>query len=346
MNPNPSQFLLNLLNYRSLIERAFNMWIRNFGIILLGLVIVGCASTGGYPERPEKIEDKLSSLQSKFFLPTVDVLSVYASKTLESERREYRDTVVHGRLLALDMQFALFKEAIYEEGIVSNLSLDILGVVVGAAGAVTTSADTSRVLSALSGGISGTQIAINKNLFYERTMPALLALMDAERSTVRAEILEGLTQEASVYPLGRALTDLERYLQVGSIPGAIASVTSTAGQKKSDAEAELKILRTKEFVDPEAQKRVASAIDSVDQLPVGKAWDILNTPPTDIDQFVASTVKARLGGIDLANAASRLGGAANDGSAKAILKMVLVIMKDRSPNNITKWNAAIQSQLQ
>jgi hypothetical protein len=321
------------------------MWIRKIGVISLGLILVGCASTGGYPERPEKIEDKLSSLQNNFFLPKVDVLTIYALKTSEPERREYRDSVVHGRLLALDMQFALFKEALYEEGIVSNLSLDILGVVVGAAGAVTTHADTSRTLSALSGGISGTQTAINKNLYFERTMPALLALMDAEREKIRAEILEGLTQDASIYPLGRALTDLERYLQAGSIPGAIASVTSAAGKIKSVAEAELKAVRTKAFVDPVSQDIVEKAIVSVDQLPVGKAWDILRKPPSDIDQFVASTVKARLGGVDLANAETRLGGAANDGNAKAILKMVLVLMEDRSPNNISKWNAAIQSQL-
>lgn len=64
------------------------MWIRSLIVILLVLILVGCASTGGYPTRAEKVEDKLSSLQSKFFLPAVDVLSVYSSKTTETERRK------------------------------------------------------------------------------------------------------------------------------------------------------------------------------------------------------------------------------------------------------------------
>ena len=321
------------------------MWIRNFSVFLLVLVLTSCASIGGYPNRPENTGEKLASLQKEYFLPNVNVLTKYNSITDKEEQRKYRDEVVFGQLLALDMQFYLFKGAIYKEGISSNLSLDVLGVLVGAGGALTTNAGTSRILSALSGGISGTQTAIDKNLYYEKTMPALLALMDAERTTVRAEILEGLTQDTSKYPMGRALTDLERYFQVGSIPGAIATVTSIAGQKQSKAEETLTAVRTKDFVDPQAQERVKSAIESVDKLPVGKAWDILKSPPSDIDDFVASAVKARLGGVNLANAAGLLGGAANDGNAKAILKMVLVLMKDRSVNNITKWTAAIQSEL-
>ena len=90
----------------------------------------------------------------------------------------------------------------------ANLTIDTLGVVIGAAGAAVTGSDGSRVLSALSGGISGTGTAINKNLYYERTLPALLALMDAKRDEIRAEILAGMTLDQIAYPLGRALTDL------------------------------------------------------------------------------------------------------------------------------------------
>jgi len=322
------------------------MWVRKFGVIFLALVMAGCASTGGYPDRPESVKAKLASLQKKYFLPGTDVLDAYDGLRTAQEKKTYRDAVVYGRLLALDMQFSLFKKTIYREATDSNLSLDVLGVGVGAAGAATTSADASRILSALSGGISGTRTAINKDLYYEKTMPALLALMDADRLKIRAQILRGLTQEVSVYPLGRALSDLEDYYQAGSIPGAIAAVVSTAGQTQASANTALTFVRTEEFENPKVQQLLATALNEVDQLPAGKAWDILQKPPGNIDPPVMSVIKARLGGVELINAGKILGGAANDKNAKAILKMVLVLMSDRSLENIEKWEATVRSELE
>ena len=75
------------------------------------LVISGCVATSGFPERPEPINEKLVSLQGKYFLPSKDVLAEY-DQMEESGKRSYRDKVIHGRLLALDMQYGSFKQAI------------------------------------------------------------------------------------------------------------------------------------------------------------------------------------------------------------------------------------------
>lgn len=317
--------------------------LRCLSVLLFLSMLVGCASINGFPDRPERVKAKLESLQKKFFLPSVDVLEVYASKDTEAKKRNYRDQVVNGRLLALDMQYAVFKKDIYEQGITSNLVHDISGVAVGAAGAVVTATDASRILSALSGGISGSRTSINKNLYYERTMPALLALMDAERKSVRADIMQGLTQDTTRYPLGRALGDLERYLEAGSIPGAVATLTATAGETEAKAKTKLEVVRTKDFVDPEAQRRIASILESVKQLPAGAAWDILQNPPSEIDKFVMDAVRRRLNHREISSAGNVLAGNKNDQNAKDLLKMIIVLMSNRSPENILKWQAAIEA---
>lgn len=299
----------------------------------------------GFPERPELVSEKFHKLQEKFFLPTVDVLDEFTNKQKEGSGRAYRNEVVHGRMLALDMQYALFKEAIYREGILSNLSVDILGAAIGAAGAATSSADASRILSALSGGISGAGTSINKNLYYERTLPALIALMDARRDAIRAEILTGLTLDIVVYPLGRALTDLERYLQAGSIPGAIAAVTSTAGQTKAEAEEKITILRSKAFVDARAQERIGELLDLVDKLPAGAAFDILKATPVQLDADTLAAAKRRMDNNALgSDEANQILG--TDNNAKEILKFVLVMMANRSDENLDIWNAAILAKVE
>ncbi len=309
-------------------------------ILPLVLVVCGCVSIGGYPDRPESVTEKLRKLQELYFLPAKDVLADFDGQP-DGEKREYRDMVVHGRLLALDLQYGVFQEAIYREGIVSNLSIDVLGVAVGAAGAAVSDADTSKLLSALSGGISGTGTAINKNVYYERTLPALLALMDAKRDEVRAEILGGLTLNHLEYPLGRALADLERYLQAGTIPGAIAEVLATAGETKARAESQIDIVRSEVFATARAQAQVDELISLANDLGDSAAAEILQNPPSEIDGNTLRAVKARLGGTDLSQASSVF--AEEPAKAKEILKMLLVLLANREQENLENWEAAMQS---
>ena len=92
-------------------------------IAVLGLVIGGCASVSGFPDRPENVAETIKSLQAKFFLPTTDVLAVYEAKP-DGEKRAYRNGVVSGQIRAIDIRFSEFQEALYREGTLSNLSLD------------------------------------------------------------------------------------------------------------------------------------------------------------------------------------------------------------------------------
>lgn len=313
-------------------------------VLAASLFITACSSMQGFPDRAGDVDERLKQLAQNYFLPHADVLANYRELTSASARRAYRDDVVYGRMMAVDLQFSIFSEAIYEEGIATNLTLDILGIGVGVAGAAVTAAEGSRILSALSGGISGTSTSINKNLYYERTMPALMALMEAERDQIRAEIFGGLLQEDQTYSLGQALIDLERYYLSGSIPGALSSVTQQAGATKEAADAAMSTARDAAFVDVAAQSRVNSSLDLVSSLPPGAAWEILQAPPSELDSFVASAVRGRLGGTALADAGGLLGGAANDANAKEVLRMVLVLLQDRSEESFDKWNAAIAAK--
>lgn len=306
----------------------------------------GCASLRGFPERSEQTDAQLAGLEQKYFLPQRDVLAEYAQLGSGEEKRSYRNEVAYGRMMAIDLQFSVFEKNTYVEGLSTNLALDVLGVAMGGAGATVLSADASRILSALSGGIAGAGTAINKNLYYERTMPALMALMEAEREAIRADMIYGLQQDAETYSLGQALMDLEKYYRAGSIPGAIAAVTETAGAQKRQAEVLLSSRVQAGFTDPAAQRRVEELLNLVDALPAGAAGDLLANPPAPLDASVAAAVQGRLGGTPLSAASPKLAGLGNDADARAILKFVLVLLRDRSESNLGIWKAAIASQAQ
>ena len=320
-------------------------------VAMLGLAVAGCASVSGFPDRPENVKATIENLQKRYFLPGTDVLEEYEKK-LPEDKRGYRNSVILGQMQAIDIRFSEFQEALYREGIITNLSLDILGIGVGAAGATVTGGNTSQILSAVSAGISGSQTSINKNVYYERTMPALLALMEAERAKIRTQIEQSLPLPADVYQIEKGLGDVGRYFIAGSIPGSIVVLTQNAGKAKQEAEDTLKTTRDALFVNVASQKRVESAMTLVDKLPAGKAVDILDNPPSPLDDFVGNAVQSRLGGNALgtpgANARLKAPAGADDGrvkkadqNARDILKYILVMIQNRSAENIDKWTAAM-----
>src|SRR5262249_20919533 len=88
-------------------------------------------------------------------------------------------------------------------------------------------------------GILGANTAINKDLFYQNTIVALLAQMEANRTRARIPIVHGLTLPDAQYTLLQAYIDLDAYKNAGSIPGALSVITKNAEVDKQDAQIEL-----------------------------------------------------------------------------------------------------------
>ena len=296
----------------------------------------------GHPDRTGNLQERIKELEKNYFLPSANVL-VKVSELPDPKKRGYRDEVVFGRMMAIDLQYSIFTEAIYGDGVGSNLTFDILGVGVGAAGAVVTNGDSSKILSAISGGIAGTKTAINENLFYEKTMPAMIALMHAEREKVRADILKGIQQDYSTYPLGYALTDIDRYFAAGTIPGAIGAVNRAAGAKAEEADEDVAAVRDESFVNRAAQSSIDSLLDQIDSLPAGRARAILQNPPSELDAATQALVRGRLGGQDLQTAAGDNGILLDETNAKSLLKSIVVFMGDRSEENLKNWEVVIKA---
>ena len=107
-------------------------------VAIILLLNFGCASTGGFPRRPVAVPLVLKTLEAKYYPPATDVLQEYGQETDESKKIAYRNEVVYGRMLAIDMYYSVFKKSIYKQGVGANLSFDILGVIAGTSGAVFT----------------------------------------------------------------------------------------------------------------------------------------------------------------------------------------------------------------
>jgi len=164
-------------------------------------------------------------------------------------------------MLAYDVAYETFKQQLLTEGNSVNTIGDLVVLALSGLGATAGTATTKAALAAASAGIVGAKTAISSDLFYQRTLPALIAQMDANRATAKAAILNGLSRPDTDYPLVRAFVDLQQLSDAGSMIGAVGTITGDAAAKKSAAEASLTFTRTAAYKTTfETRKSLSEAI--------------------------------------------------------------------------------------
>lgn len=210
-----------------------------YSVFLTILLLTGCASIEGYPDRSVDVEAELSSLIG-YFQP--EVIKNYNEKKNESEKRIYRDEVVHGRIRAINLQFNEFLKKISKESKSLDIGADSIVLLLSGAGAIVPATSTQAILAATSGAVTGIKSSIDEKVYYEKTISALISQMIATRKTILASIYMGLDLDTTKYPLMKALIDIEDYYQAGTLLGATTVIVKKAGVEKEKADQELKSL--------------------------------------------------------------------------------------------------------
>jgi hypothetical protein len=198
--------------------------------------LTSCASVQGFPSDPSDSSTVLLSLQKYF---TSDIEDQYYDAPNDEVRRRLRDRIVLGQMRGYDIQFANFQREIYGNSNLVSTGGDIVVLATNAVATVTGGEVTKAALAAGSAFMVGTQGAISKDLFYQRTIPALLAQMEANRTDAKTTIVLGLKQSVADYSLAQAYVDLEALRNAAGIPSAISNVTQAASEAAQSATKQL-----------------------------------------------------------------------------------------------------------
>lgn len=195
--------------------------------------LAGCSPIRGYPNDPENTDATLDRL--KLYFDGTREAEYFKPTNTAEQRAAIRNEIVLARTRAYDIEFAEFERRLYGDANAVSLGSDLTGLILGGLTATTGNAGTKAALGAASTGVLGANTAISRDLYYQRTVPALLAQMEADRLVAKAPILAGLQQPDAKYPLMQAYIDLDIYKNAGSIPGAINAINRDAGNAKDDA---------------------------------------------------------------------------------------------------------------
>lgn len=215
----------------------FKTFPRNIKNICLSFIFCLCLSgchvlnprDAGAPIPSYDIEDDLKQLQ-EHFQPAKSIEKYYENPGANS-----RNEVISGRLAMINLNYLDWLRTITSDKQLLDTAADVLLLSLNLAGTAVGGAAAKTTLAAISAGIAGSKTSIDKHYFYEKTISALIAEMNAQRTTILVKILNGMNADINEYPFEKAVSDIHEYYQAGTLAGAISSVQADAGAKQNKA---------------------------------------------------------------------------------------------------------------
>jgi len=219
----------------------------------------GCAATSGYPEDPQSpghlFSDTkaLEQLRQTYFSKDVDDCYRAAScpqlcpekiPTCLNSKQAIRDDIVLNRMHVYDMEFTLFVRDLSSANNILSLGSDLTALTLNGLGATTGDAPTKAALAAASGGVIAANGDVNKDIFYQKTVPAIIAQMEADRTKAETTILGGLAKPDSEYSLQRAELDLDTLNNAGSLNTAVSNITQQSGTAQAQSQQKMALFQT------------------------------------------------------------------------------------------------------
>lgn len=190
------------------------------------------------------------------YIDPAQYFSTYNAETDPKKKRYIRNEIINAHIFIIDLYFYKSSQMTSLGRTTLNLGSDLAVLGLGIAGSVGPAATAKNVLSPIISGITGAKTPIEKNVFYEQTMPVLISKCEALRQVRFNEIDKKMDLGIDQYPLTAALSDLEQYFQAGTIPYALVQITATAGAQAEKAKEETTNRMEVKILQDEAGRRI------------------------------------------------------------------------------------------
>ena len=220
-------------------------------LLLLAVAATGCSTLRGTPTRYQVTDD---------IVEKIDLKAEEMAQLAVSEDSGERNRLQNKAMAVIDQRFHAFVRDLAADR--ADSSAAVAGTTLGAstAGAFVESIKAKTNYALFAAGVVGAFGIADKNYFYEKTVPALVAAMRASRAKVQLRVKQAQSERIEQYNGVAALQDLEDYYAAGTLLAAISDVTARA-----EAEANATLTEVRELVVPtdaemERRKVISQAI--------------------------------------------------------------------------------------
>lgn len=173
---------------------------------------------------------------------------------------EERNRLQNKAMAVIDQRFHAFVRDLAADR--ADNSAAVAGTTLGAstAGAFVESVKAKTNYALFAAGVVGAFGIVDKNYFYERTVPALVAAMRASRAKVQLRVKQAQFERIEQYNGVAALQDVEDYYSAGTLLAAISDVTSRAEAEANATLTDVRELTVPTDTEIDRRKLISQAI--------------------------------------------------------------------------------------
>jgi len=255
-------------------------------------ILAGCATIryGGAPEPSFDVDKDLEQL-AKQFEPGEAISEFYKAPSVAA-----RNKFITGRVTMMNIRYIQFIRGLTTDKQLLDTATAMLTLGLNIAGASIPAASTKTVLAAIAAGVGGSKEVVDKNYYFDKTIPALVSQMNAERKKALIPLLIGAkTTSLDDYGFEQAVTDLNDYFLAGTFTGAIQGIqvdSAAKAQRQDDIIATLTPLTAEHVANKQALTKAIATLGAQDLQKIKQAITTLDRTVTPSDDL--NTAKEQL----------------------------------------------------
>ncbi len=261
-------------------------------VLLVFLVVLSGCHTLKYGGAPKPI---FSKKDMELFSEKVSSTE-RIEKFFEERSKSGRNKFIVELLSMINIRYSQFINKTASEKQFFDSATEMTEIGLSLAATATGSKGAKTTLAAIMAGVSGSKETIDKNYYYEKTIPALVMAMNAERKKRLVTILEGMHKSIEEYLPAQAVADLWEYYYAGTFLGGILAIQKDAGLKEEDEDKNIKIAKLvpMKYSAIELKRSLTYTIEQLSAADLEKAKAILEMLDKDADPKNFVDVKQQL----------------------------------------------------
>ena len=210
-------------------------WRAVAGIALAGLLLSGCKTVEGGPDRLYSVPEERAQARGLLDVAAPGAVPglierYYAMGIDDGERIFLRNEIIARRMYIIDVEYSEYEASLTSErqkfGFLTTVAASTLGI----AATLTSPLRSAQLVSGAGAAVLASRGAYDSEVVIAKTLQIVQGYMRAARDTVATrQILPRMTESTITYPLSTALHDLEDYYRAGTFTAGLIPALKDSG---------------------------------------------------------------------------------------------------------------------
>lgn len=193
-------------------------------VAVLSVLLSGCGETVAFWREPTRLYTEQEEIKA---IRSITDNQDFLKNIMMTPDKNNRNNYITMRMYAIDLEYTNYEAQLTHSSQGTNLLGTAATLALNGTATVIPAGQTTKVLNAFAGGITGGVQAVDKEILMSKAIQDLQTQMRTDRNNEAKIILADMNCNIEIYPLGRALSDLEVYYRAGTLAGAEIGLSKT-----------------------------------------------------------------------------------------------------------------------